>query len=138
MNGLDELLDFLNLSERLSEFVAWAIHGALERIYVPRACGKSGFAIELLLRARGIPIWGRGLSRDTLYFSCKRKQAEWARWVLSQTGIESARSPLRARPVPGHVKSPTAPFAREWQRSTDRPHPPVRPLGSVLSTLLRK
>jgi hypothetical protein len=57
------------------------------RFYVPRNCGWNGIAIERLLKRHGVKIWDRGFTHDYLTFCVKRRQANWAEYLLRRRGI---------------------------------------------------
>jgi hypothetical protein len=86
MNQLAEMLDFLNLAERLDELFGWLTCGPLQRLYIQRTPGRAGFWYEMLLRQRGIHIWGRGCARGCIYFSVRRKHVDLVRLLIKQAG----------------------------------------------------
>jgi hypothetical protein len=55
--------------------------------YVPRRCGWNGIDIERLLRRYGVKVWDRGFTHDCLTFRVKRRQANWAEYLLRRRGI---------------------------------------------------
>lgn len=71
----------------LSEFGASVTGQNRWTIEVPRDCGWSGIEIERLLRRHGVKIWGRGFTPKTLRFYVKRRQANWAEYLLFRRGI---------------------------------------------------
>jgi hypothetical protein len=50
----------------------------------------SGIRIEWLLRRHGIVLWDRGLEGDDLYFRVKRRQLNWAEYVMLRAGVPVA------------------------------------------------
>ena len=112
MDDLLELLAHLDLIDRIEGFISTFINadwrGAYERhsvlglvgeflasllglnrrrFYIPRNCGWRGIDIERLLRRHGVKTWGRGFTRDSLYFYVKLRQANWAEYLLLRRGI---------------------------------------------------
>ena len=49
--------------------------------------------MERLLRRHGVKIWDRNFTRDCLTFRAKRRQANWAEYLLRRRGI-----PVLSRP----------------------------------------
>ena len=64
---------------------------------VPRDCGWSGVDMERLLKRHGVQIWDRGFTRDTLTFRVKRRQANWAEYLLRRRGIPVISRPYNPR-----------------------------------------
>lgn len=62
--------------------------------YVPRDCGWSGVEMERLLRRHGVKIWDRGFTHDCLTFRVKRRQANWAEYLLRRRGIPVVSQPF--------------------------------------------
>lgn len=97
MPDLAELLDTLNAVDRLDELWGTARYGPLHRFLIPRDSGWSGYLVESFLRRYGIPIWGRGFAQDSLYFSVKRRQANWAEYLLKRRGIPVSSAPYNPK-----------------------------------------
>jgi hypothetical protein len=87
MSDLIDALASLNWIDRLDELLGDIQHGEHHKFFVPRDCGWSGWEMEQLLRRHGVTIWGRGFAPDCLYFSVKRRQANWAEYLLRRRGI---------------------------------------------------
>lgn len=66
-------------------------------LYVPRNCGWRGIDIERLLRRHGVKIWGRGFTNEYLTFRVKRRQANWAEYLLWRRGIPVYSHPFNPR-----------------------------------------
>ena len=64
------------------------------RFYVPRNCGWSGIEMERLLERHGVKVWDRGFTRDCLTFRVKRRQANWAEYLLRRRGIPVLSQPF--------------------------------------------
>jgi hypothetical protein len=64
---------------------------------VPRNCGWSGIEMERLLRRHGVKIWDRDFTHDCLTFCVKRRQANWAEYLLRRRGIPVVSQPFNPR-----------------------------------------
>jgi hypothetical protein len=118
MTDFLELLAHLDVISRIEGFVSGFLnadwHGAFQRggltslvdecaaslvgrnawrFYVPRDCGWSGIEMERLLKRHGVKVWDRGFTRECLTFRVKRRQANWAEYLLRRKGI-----PVLSRP----------------------------------------
>jgi hypothetical protein len=117
-----ELLAHLNVIDRIEGFVSGFLnadwHSAAQRdgfaglvrefgasltgrnawrFYVPRDCGWSGIEMERLLQRYGVKIWDRDFTRDCLTFRVKRRQANWAEYLLRRRGIPVVSQPFNPR-----------------------------------------
>ncbi|MGD1995298.1 MAG: hypothetical protein PVH62_00845 [Anaerolineae bacterium] len=63
-------------------------------IYVPRDCPWRGIDIERFLARYGVRIWDRGFTREYLTFRVKRRQANWAEYLLWRRGIPVCSRPF--------------------------------------------
>ena len=94
MHQLVEFLAHLDWFERVDE-IGRAVAGQRSwRFEIPRDCGRSGQQIEDMLKSFGIPIWGRNFNRTSLFFRVKRKQANWAEYLLWRHSIPVASKPF--------------------------------------------
>lgn len=87
---MDEFIDFiakLNWFESLDTCLRWLCGAKSWEFTISRNCGWSGQQIETMLRHRGVKIWGRGFTHDTLVFRVDDKQANWAEYLLHQNAI---------------------------------------------------
>lgn len=66
-------------------------------IYVPCDSGWRGIEIERLLRRHGVTIWDRGFTRHCITFRVKRRQANWAEYLLWRRGIPVCSRPFNPR-----------------------------------------
>jgi hypothetical protein len=66
-------------------------------IYVPCNSGWRGIDIERLLRRYGVKIWDRAFTRDCITFRVKRRQANWAEYLLWRKGIPVCSRPFDPR-----------------------------------------
>jgi len=76
-----------NVAGLAGEFAASLTGRNTWQFYVPRDCGWSGIEMERLLRRHGVKIWDRNFTRDCLMFRVKRRQANWAEYLLRRRGI---------------------------------------------------
>jgi hypothetical protein len=81
----------------VSEALATLSSGNTWHFSVPRDCGWSGVEMERLLKRHGVQIWDRGFTRDTLTFRVKRRQANWAEYLLRRRGIPVVSQPFNPR-----------------------------------------
>jgi hypothetical protein len=65
--------------------------------YVPRNCGWRGIDLERMLEKYGVKIWDRGFTHECFTFRVKRRQANWAEYLLRRRGIPV--SSLRFNPL---------------------------------------
>ncbi len=77
----------------LRELLRTATGGSSWRFYIPRQEGMSGWEIEKMLKEYGVAIWGRGFDADSIYFSVKREQVNWAEYLLKRRGIAVTTMP---------------------------------------------
>lgn len=87
MDDLVDMIAKLNWFESLDAGVRWLSGTKSWKFAVSRNCGWSGQQIEDMLRQRGVKIWGRGFTHDTLTFRVNIKQANWAEYLLHQNAI---------------------------------------------------
>jgi len=69
-------------------------NGPSETFVMAENAGHSGREVEALLKARGVKSWGwMGLPfpQDGIMFSVSKRQASWARYILSQNGVTLTR-----------------------------------------------
>ena len=127
MNWLD-FLDAFNLIDRLEGILArfrhadWQGAGASGMageatralagvnawtFRVPRDSDWTGAQIEALLRKYGVVVWGRRITGEHVIFSVKRRQANWAEYLLMRRGIPVDGTPFNRRnPVYGQWHAP--------------------------------
>jgi hypothetical protein len=86
------------------------------RLYVSRDCGWTGVEIERFLFRYGVKIWGRGFTRDCLFFTVKRRQTNWAEYLLQRRGIVVSSRPFNPKNVEyGRRHAPgSEPPQRQW------------------------
>lgn len=77
-NGFDGLI---------SEFLACFTAENAPTIRVWRYSHWRGIDIERLLKRHGVKVWDRGLAGDDIYFRVKRRQVEWAEYLLLRAGV---------------------------------------------------
>jgi hypothetical protein len=63
---------------------------------IPRTAGWSGADIERFLNRYGIIVWGRRVTSQYLIFTVKRRQANWAEYLLLRRGIPVATQPYNS------------------------------------------
>jgi hypothetical protein len=81
----------------IQEFAATTTGHNAWRFYVPRDCGWSGIEMERLLRRHGVKIWDRDFTHDCLTFRVKRRQANWAEYLLRRRGVPVVSRPFNPR-----------------------------------------
>lgn len=69
------------------ELMSTAAGGNRWKIWVSRLDGWNGVEIERYLRKYGVVIWDRGFLGDDYYFSVKKRQANWAEYLLLRRGL---------------------------------------------------
>lgn len=69
------------------EFVASLTGRNTWLLYVPRNCEWRGIDLERLLGKYGVKIWDRGFTHECFTFRVKRRQANWAEYLLRRRGI---------------------------------------------------
>jgi hypothetical protein len=94
MDELVELLARLDGFERLEALLRHLSGEQSWRLCVPRACGWSGMEIEQLLKRHGVRLWDRGFTKEHLTFRVKRRQANWAEYLLWRRGIPVCSRPF--------------------------------------------
>lgn len=77
----------------LQELARTAVGDGSWRFHIPRQEGMSGWDIEQMLAQYGVTIWGRGFDAETIYFSVKREQVDWAEYLLKRRGIAVMTTP---------------------------------------------
>lgn len=88
MADIISTLACLDVVNRLDELFGDIRYGEHHRFFIPCSCGWTGWEIEQLLRRHGVVIWGRGFTLDDdLYFNVRRRQANWAEYLLRRRGI---------------------------------------------------
>jgi hypothetical protein len=140
-----ELLAHLNVIDRIEGFVSGFLNadwqGAYRRngadgligefaasltgrnawqFYVPRDCGWSGIEMERLLRRHGVKIWDRDFTRDCLTFRVKRRQANWAEYLLRRRGIpvvSRSFNPLNDEYARRHAPGSEPPTRRQRRKT---------------------
>jgi len=97
----------------LRELARTATGGGSWRFHIPRQEGMSGYEIERMLARYGVSIWGRGFDADSIYFSVKQEQANWAEYLLKRRGITVVTMPYNPlndlypeRHPPGSMPTP--------------------------------
>ncbi len=71
----------------IAEFVACITSSNAPTITVARGSHWRGIDIERLLKRHGVKVWDRGIAGDDLYFCVKRRQVEWAEYLLLRAGV---------------------------------------------------
>jgi hypothetical protein len=71
----------------VSEFWACVTSSNAPTIHVSRYSSWSGIEIERLLGRHGVRVWDRGISGDDMIFCVKRRQVEWAEYLLLRAGV---------------------------------------------------
>ena len=71
----------------VSEFLECLTAHNAPIICVSRQSSWSGVKVERLLKRYGVKVWNRGLVGDDLYFRVKRRQVEWAEYLLLRAGV---------------------------------------------------
>ena len=122
MNGLLDLLAYFDWIDWLEGFISTFLNadweGARSRqgyagmvgefidsllgrntwtLAVPRDSGWRGIEIERLLKRHGVRIWGRGVNGRELFFRVKRRQANWAEYLLLRSGVPLTSTPFNPR-----------------------------------------
>jgi len=105
MADLLDLLDAFNWIDRAEGVLMSLRHAGRSRrarhrgeagswtFQIPRAAGWSGVDVERFLNHYGIVIWGRRVTSQHLIFTVKRRQANWAEYLLLRRGIQVATRP---------------------------------------------
>lgn len=83
-NGAYERNGVVGLSQ---EFVACFTMSNSPTIRVARHSPWRGIDVEMLLKRHGVKVWDRGIAGDDLYFCVKRRQVEWAEYLLLRAGV---------------------------------------------------
>lgn len=83
-NGAYERNGVVGLSQ---EFVACLTMSNAPTIRVARNSPWRGIDVEMLLKRHGVKVWDRGIAGDDLYFCVKRRQVEWAEYLLLRAGV---------------------------------------------------
>jgi len=91
---MNELVAHLDWFERMDAFLRHLSGEDTWRFYVPRNCGWNGIEMERLLKRHGVRVWDRGFTSDCLTFRVKRRQANWAEYLLRRRGIPVASQPF--------------------------------------------
>lgn len=71
----------------IAEFFACVTSANAPTIRVARESHWRGIDIERLLKRHGVKVWDRGIAGDDLYFCVKRRQVEWAEYLLLRAGV---------------------------------------------------
>ena len=71
----------------LIAFVQDIVAGPSFTFLVPADCGWSGREIGRLLKRHGVRVWGMMIVSNTLMFSARKAQAQWAQYFLQREGI---------------------------------------------------
>ena len=87
MAGITDVLGALDLIDRVDEWFGNARFGPWHKFHIPLDAGCTGWEVEQLLARHGVRIWGRGFTSDSLYFNVKRRQANWAEYLIRRRGI---------------------------------------------------
>jgi len=88
MSGIADFLDCFNWIDRIDGFVSLLRNGGSQWTFqIPRDCGWTGGQIERFLSQYGVAMWGRRVKSDSLCFGVKRRQANWAEYLLRRRGI---------------------------------------------------
>ena len=89
MGGVADFLDWFNWVDRIDGLVCSLSSGGEGRwtFEIPRDHGWTGGQIERFLTHYGVSVWGRRVRSDSLCFSVKRRQANWAEYLLRRRGI---------------------------------------------------
>ena len=94
MDDLVELFAHLDWFERMDALLRDLSGEDTWRFSVPRNCGWSGTDVERLLERHGVEVWDRGFTLDCLTFRVKRRQANWAEYLLRRRGIPVLNQPF--------------------------------------------
>jgi len=94
MNELVEFVAHLDWFEQMDTLLRHLCGEHTWRFYVPRNCGWSGIEMERLLERHGVKVWDRGFTRDCLTFRVRRRQANWAEYLLRRRGIPVLSQPF--------------------------------------------
>ena len=107
------ILERYGLSGLLRELARTAAGDGSWRFHIPRQEGLSGWEIERMLAQYGVAIWGRGFDAETIYFSVKREQVDWAEYLLKRRGVAVMTTPYNPlndlypqRHPPGSMPTP--------------------------------
>lgn len=73
-------------------------HGGGHQFAVPDTCGKSGKSITDYLHSRSVETWGHMVVNGSILFTVKKKQAQWAQYLLDQAGIPVEGGDVQAEP----------------------------------------
>ena len=108
-----KILERSGLSGILQELVRTAVGSTAWRFHIPRQEELSGYEIEQMLARYGVRIWGRGFDSESIYFSVKQEQANWAEYLLKRRGISVVTRPYNPlndlypqRHPPGSMPTP--------------------------------
>ena len=146
MTDFLELLAHLDVISRIEGFISGFLnadwHGAFQRggltslvdecaaslvgrnawrFYVPRDCGWSGIEMERLLKRHGVKVWDRGFTRECLTFRVKRRQANWAEYLLRRRGIpvvSRSFNPLNDEYARRHAPGSEPPTRRQQHKTS--------------------
>ncbi len=111
MADLLDLLDAFNWIDRAEGALMSLRHAGRSRrarqrgeagswtFQISRMGGWSGADIERFLNHYGIIIWGRRVTRQHLVFTVKRRQANWAEYLLLRRGIAVSTQPFNSQNV---------------------------------------
>jgi len=125
----DELIDLL------AQFGVWGevpglirerAHDQLVKIEFDRRGGFSGWEVEKILLRYGVRLCGRGFDHDTLWFHVRKRQANWAEYVLNRYIV-----PLRTMHNPKNWHAREMGPVPDWGRPL---HP--RGIDGLILTLL--
>lgn len=80
-----------------SEMLRTATGANKHRFWIARDAGWSGVDIENFLRKYGVVLWDRGFLGDEYFFCVKKRQANWAEYLLQRRGIPVHSDPFNAK-----------------------------------------
>ena len=104
----------------VDEFFACITSSNAPTICISRFSHWRGIDIERLLYRHGVKVWDRGIAGDELYFCVKRRQVQWAEYLLLRAGV----------PVTSVLNEPRN---AEWEASyppgSEPPNSKTRPAG---------
>lgn len=94
MSSFHALMSMLDLIDRADGVIGNVRYGAHHQFHIPLDGAWTGGACEELLARHGVRIWDRGLTSDTVFFSVKAEQANWAEYLLKRRGIPVVSAPV--------------------------------------------
>jgi len=87
---LDKILELGTLFDWISPLVAAVqdvTNGPSHTFMMREDCGWSGREIANTLRRHGVKTWGHMIVNHSIMITVRRKQAQWAQYLLEREGI---------------------------------------------------